>query len=307
MEKVISYNVGRSVLFDKIKEGENILILYQNTSDHQRIFKNFLTQMKSDNALLFYFAHTSNELSFDFTVRNHYFNVLTEDTIHQIKTQLDKCFQEREKKNKQMCLIADWSKVQVGDCPIFLPFLERLIKQSQGLNPSGWKRKYRDVKTKIPFMLVNALELSNVNEDFLHQLILLHPKVFLLQENQQTFQLPSLSPFKETVFPKSHVLPQEQLEKLVKDNLELIILLFLETSNKSGYQVLKEIAYHFHCILSQGTLYPLLYQLEKENKIKKQNGKGREVIYSLSKQTKEQLHQEKETCLMAYQHLASFF
>lgn len=307
MKKVISYNLGENILFDKIGYGENILILYYDTTNHQQIFKNFLHQAAPENSLFLYLAHTSNKLCFDFTVRNHYFNVITEDVILEIKRQLDKSFQEREKTNKEMVLISDWSKANVSDCPIFLPFLEELIKKSRGLSPAGWKRKYRDVKTKTPFLLVNALEISNLKEDFLQQLISLHQRVFLLQDNQHTFQLPTLSPSLETIFPKHHVLPQKQLEKLVKDNLELITLLFLERGNKSGYQVLKEIAQHFHCILSQGTLYPLLYQLEKTNGVKKQNGKGREVIYSLTPETKEQLQSKKETCLMAYQHLASFF
>lgn len=306
-EKIIPYDLGKNVLFDKIKYGENILILYENISNHQQIFKNILTTMNNGNTLLFYLAHTSNDLAFDFAVQNHYFNMLTEDTIHQIKNRLDKCFQEREKKHQKMLLISDWSKGKVSDCPIFLPFLERLIKMSQGLDSASWKGKYREVKTKIPFLLVNAFDVSHLTEDFLHQLISLHQRVFLLHGNQHTFQLPTFSPSLKTISPRSHVLAKEQLEKLVKDNLELVTLLFLENGNKSGYQILKEIAQHFHCILSQGTLYPLLYQLEKEKKIQKQKGKGREVIYSLPQETKEQLRQEKETCLKAYQHLASFF
>ena len=85
------------------------------------------------------------------------------------------------------------------------------------------------------------------------------------------------------------------------------MLLFLEDSGKSGYHILKDIAKHFHCILSQGTLYPLLYQLEKGNKIAKQNGKGREVVYTLTQEAKNELKLKKENCLKAYQHLASFF
>lgn len=122
-----------------------------------------------------------------------------------------------------------------------------------------------------------------------------------------TFLLPTISPSFETIFPKIHALPNEILEKLVKDNLELVTLLLLQRGDKSGYQILKDIASHFHCILSQGTLYPLLYQLEKDNELVKKNGKGREVIYSLSGETRNELKARIETCLNSYQHLASFF
>jgi len=196
----------------------------------------------------------------------------------------------------------------VDKCEIFIPFLENLIKKSQGLNPPGWKRKYRGIKTKTPFTLVNAFALTNLNDNFIQRILQLHQRTYILEEKRNTFLLPTVSPSTETILPnKFNILPREVLENLVKDNLELIVLLFLEEEGKSGYQVLKDIASHFKCILSQGTLYPLLYQLEKEDKIIKQNGKGREVIYSLPEETEKQLELKKETCLKSYQYLASFF
>lgn len=288
--------------------GENILVLYQDTTNHQQIIRNFIKQMADEGSLLFYLSHKSNELNFDFKIRNFYFNVINEDVLHKFKDQLDKCFQEREENDKELFLVSDWSKANISDCPIFFPFLEELIKKSKGLSPDNWKRKYHNkVKTKTPFLLVNAIDISNLKEDFIQHLISLHKRVYLLQDNTNTILLPTLSPSLETLFPKHHVLSNEVLERLVKDNLELITLLFLERTSQSGYQILKNIAQHFHCILSQGTLYPLIYQLEKKNIITKQNGKGREVIYTLTPQTKKDLHSKKELQLKAYQHLASFF
>lgn len=305
--EVLSYDLGKNILFDKIDYGENSLILYTNTDKHKQIFYNIMHQATNANSILFYVSHKTNQLNFNFATRNFSFNILNEDVIYKLKIKLDKCFSEIEKKNKKMLLISDWSNADLNNCGIFLPFLETLIKKSKGLLVPGWKRKYKEISQKIPFTLVNAFETANLENEFVQQVINLHQRVYLLQENLSTFKLPIVSPSLKTVFPKFHVLPQEVLEKLTKDNLKLITLLLLEESGKSGYQVLKEIASHFHCILSQGTLYPLLYQLEKESKIIKQNGKGREVIYSLTKETKNQLKSKKETCLKAYQHLASFF
>lgn len=307
IEKIISYNLGKNILFDKINYGENVLVLYQGTSNHQQIFRNFLKQMSDDNSLLFYVSHKTNQLFFDFEVQNFSFNVINDDVIHDLKSKLDKCFEKMEKTGSNLFLVCDWSKADLSNCEIFLPFLESLIKKSRGLIPSGWKRSYKAVKQKTPSLLINAFETTNLEEHFIQHLLPLHQRAYLMQENFNTFLLPTISPSLQTIFPKTHVLPQEALEKLTKNNLELITLLLLERKGKSGYQVLKEIASHFHCILSQGTLYPLLYQLEKKGKIVKQNGKGREVIYSLSQKTKNELQSQKETMLKAYQHLASFF
>ncbi|MEW5896480.1 MAG: PadR family transcriptional regulator [Nanoarchaeota archaeon] len=306
-EKVISYNLGKNVLFDKIDYGENVLVLYQDTSNHQQVLRNFLKQFSDSNSLLFYVSHRTNEILFNFDVQNFSFNVVNDDIIHKLKSKLNECFDKMEKAGCNLFLVCDWSKADLSNCEIFLPFLESLVKKSRGITPSGWKRTYRAVKQKTPFILINAFETTTLSEDFIHQLLPLHQRAYLMQENFNTFLLPTISPSLQTIFPKSHVLPQETLEKLTKDNLELISLLLLEREDKSGYQILKDIAGHFQCILSQGTLYPLLYRLEKKGKIVKQNGKGREVIYSLSPKTKNELQPRKETMIRAYQHLASFF
>jgi len=303
----VSYNLGKNILFDKINSGENFLILYTDTSGHKQIFQNFVRQMADKNSIAVYIAHKSNQLNFAFDVRNHFFNIISENVILELKRQLEKYFSEMEKNSSTLLLIADWSNASLRNYDTFFPFLESLIKKSRGVSPPGWKRRYGDVRRKAPFMLVNAFETANLDNNLIQQLIKMHQRVYLLQENTNTFFLPAISSSLETIFPKQHVLPQKVLEKLVKDNLELVVLLLLEDCDKSGYQILKDIASHFHCILSQGTLYPLLYQIEKENKIVKKNGKGREIIYSLSGETKNELNLRKETCLKAYQHLASFF
>ncbi len=304
---VISYNLDKNILFERIDYGENSVILYTNTENHKQLFHNIMQQMTNDGSIVFYVSHNTNQLNFNFKTRNFSFNVLNEDVIHKLKLELDKSFDEMEKKNKRMLLLSDWSNANLNNCEIFIPFLESIIEKSKGLSVSGWKRKYRGVRQKIPFTLVNAFETANLKDGLIQQVTHLHQRIYLLQENLSTFKLPAVSPSLETIFPKFHVLPQEILEKLTKDNLELITLLLLERNGKSGYQILKDIASHFHCILSQGTLYPLLYQLERENKVTKQNGKGREVIYSLCGETKKSLKERKESCLRSYQHLASFF
>jgi len=304
---VVSYNLGKNILFDKVDYGENFLILYNNTNNHKHIIQNFMRQMSDKNSILLYISHKSNQLNFNFEVRNYFFNIISENIVQDLKSQLDKYFNEVEKENKTMFLVADWSNADLRKCETFLPFLESLVKKSQGLNPPGWKRKHGEIGHKTPFLLVNAFDAANLNAEFTQELIKMHSRVYFLQGNLSTFFLPTISPSLQTIFPKQHILPQNLLEKLVKDNLELVVLLFLEDGDNSGYQILKDIAKHFHCILSQGTLYPLLYQLEKENKIAKKNGKGREIVYSLTEETKNELKLKKESCLMAYQHLASFF
>ncbi len=299
--------MGKNVLLNKIGHGENFLILYDDISINEQIFRNFARKAAENNSIIFYVSHNTNQLNFDFDVRNYPFNIISENVIHNLKDELYECFNEVEKSGKDLLLLSDWSKANLNTCNIFIPFLEELVKRSQGLSPPGWKKKYKGRVQKAPFTLVNAFETKNLDEELIRQLLCLHKKVYLLQKDLNTFLLPTISPSSERFFPQYHVLPQQVLEKLVKDNLKIVTLLLLEKGNKSGYQILKDIAGHFHCVLSQGTLYPLLYQLEKGNKIEKHNGKGREVVYSLTQEMKNNLQSEKEACLKSYQYLANFF
>ena len=146
-----------------------------------------MRQMAGKGSILFYISHKNNQLNFPFEVRNYFFNIISENIIQDLKKQLDKHFSEMEKSNKTMLVIADWSNANLSNCKTFLPFLESLIKKSQGINPQGWKRRYKDVKHKTPFTIINAFETSNLDEQFIQQVIQMHQRVYLLQENINTF------------------------------------------------------------------------------------------------------------------------
>jgi len=114
---VVSYDLGENVLFNKVNYGENFLILYDNINRHkcyEHILRNFIRQRTGDNSLLFYSAHKKNQLEFNFNIHKFSFNVINEDVIHNLKNQLHECFDEMEKTNKDMLLIADWSMARAA-------------------------------------------------------------------------------------------------------------------------------------------------------------------------------------------------
>lgn len=304
-QTAISYNLAANVLFSKLNPSESILLLYDKTNEYKLILKNLMQAMGNDNYTVVYASHGTNEINCGFDIRKCAFNVLNANSIYEIEDELKNAFNEAQKNRAGVLLIADWTNSNPMQCDIFLPFLERVIDNC-GVLPLSRRGRANAIRQKVPFLMVNAFETSNLNAEFMQRLALLHQRVCLFQENSNAFCLPVASPSSQVITPQIHILPQEVLEKIAKDNLGLIILLFLEKGSKSGYQVLKDIAGRFHCILSQGTLYPLLYQMEKDGKISKQNGKGREIIYSLSRETKEALQLKKEHCFKSYEYLANF-
>ena len=65
-------------------------------------------------------------------------------------------------------------------------------------------------------------------------------------------------------------------ERVVKNNLDLIILRLLSSKPRWGYEVNIAIRDKFRVYLSAGTLYPLLHSLEEEDTYRA-NGNRRKV------------------------------
>jgi len=71
-------------------------------------------------------------------------------------------------------------------------------------------------------------------------------------------------------------------ERLVKNNLDLIVLSLLQPKPKWGYEINLEIRDKFGVYLSAGTLYPLLHSLEEKGYLKgslePETGRGRRIL-----------------------------
>jgi PadR family transcriptional regulator PadR len=81
-------------------------------------------------------------------------------------------------------------------------------------------------------------------------------------------------------------------ERLVKSNLDLIILSLLKTKSRWGYEINMEIKEHFKVYLSAGTLYPLLHSLEDKRYVEgiweSEKGRGRR-IYKITQEGEDYL------------------
>jgi len=70
-------------------------------------------------------------------------------------------------------------------------------------------------------------------------------------------------------------------EKCVKDYLSLIILLKLRNEASSGYDLMNYVHKQFGVLLSPGTIYPVLYQLERQGLVTSME-QDRRRVYSLT-------------------------
>lgn len=74
------------------------------------------------------------------------------------------------------------------------------------------------------------------------------------------------------------------VERMIKTNLEIIILCILRNNPMCGYDVIKSIFGKYGIFLSQGTVYPLLYSLKDQGILQAEFDQGnmRSKIYSIS-------------------------
>jgi PadR family transcriptional regulator PadR len=78
------------------------------------------------------------------------------------------------------------------------------------------------------------------------------------------------------------------VEDIVKNHLEIIMLSILLEKPMCGYDLIKEIIARYNVMISQGTVYPLLYSLKGEGIIHVESMKGdmKTKRYSITEDTR---------------------
>ena len=80
-------------------------------------------------------------------------------------------------------------------------------------------------------------------------------------------------------------------DKIIKQNLDLLVLSMLNKKATHGYDLIVEFHNEFKILLSPGSLYPILYHLEKMEFLKAEII-GKTKIYSVTPLGKKRLEME---------------
>lgn len=97
----------------------------------------------------------------------------------------------------------------------------------------------------------------------------------------------------------------EQNHYLVKALLDLIILCMLDNEPKCGYEIIAVVHIKFGVLLSPGTVYPLLYSMERKNLLEI-SLKDRKKLYSLTTRGKERTTKLLTSYQKMFHKLSSF-
>lgn len=138
-----------------------------------------------------------------------------------------------------------------------------------------------------PLRAMFAFEVETLNDDNIKELLGLCENMLISARSERRM---SFLNFRQKSADLIHVetVPRETLEHFVKSHLETLVLALLLRNPMCGYDVIQSIYQRYHTFLSQGTVYPLLYSLQRGGLLEVSKSEGsRAKVYSLTEQGEE--------------------
>jgi DNA-binding PadR family transcriptional regulator len=227
------------------KSLSHTLHLYTSNVDKYIIQRAFLISNRNDEEMVYVTANDPEFLIQEFNIANVNLRIIKPEELRGLK----------KEKNCELRLIIDaGSIVDQKDAEI--------EKRESYLNDLSKRHR------------VNCLctyDVTNLNFERIKRLTLYH--------NQLRLTTNDLTILSGDLFDGSR-LSGESIEKMVKDNLESIILaIIFQNNTMCGTDIIGTIHLKFNVLLSPGTIYPLLHSLKQKGLLTIQK-LGKEIVYT---------------------------
>jgi len=144
---------------------------------------------------------------------------------------------------------------------------------------------------KMPFTIKSliAFEINALPSKLLQALLELYRNVILSTKTEQAILGLSLRSLWKPDLDVVDTVSRKSLEIFVKKHLEVIILSLLLKAPLCGYELIRRIYQEYYTFLSQGTVYPMLYAMQKRGLLKiVEYENQRSKIYALTEKGKEE-------------------
>lgn len=125
------------------------------------------------------------------------------------------------------------------------------------------EKKLHNSSGDVPVASISSYNMNFLRQEAVNSLTRLHDRVMITTEKGET----SIAFFQQTKpvhIPRIEVISSKMMEQNVKKSLKIIILSLLKQQPMCGFDIIKSLVHNFNVLLSQGTVYPILYSLEKE-------------------------------------------
>lgn len=157
------------------------------------------------------------------------------------------------------------------------------------------REKYLAESCKGCFILC-TYDMGELSPDLVKQLVASHDKLVLTTSDTTMLAAESLD---------RAGLTAESVQRFVKDELETIILALVLREPMCGTDIIKTIHSKFNVLLSPGTIYPLLHELEEKGLLKCEYG-VKTKTYRPMEGAEEKIHQMLEEHVKASRFLSRF-
>lgn len=172
---------------------------------------------------------------------------------------------EKEKEFAALRLLLDWGETANRDND------NKIIQIMK--NVSKLRRK------KFPVTVLSAFDISCMNQKFFENIMSVVPRIVVSTDDETTISFTNTYPNQPV---SVDFIDQKVAVDFVKKFLEPIIFSMLLKKPMCGYDIIKDISNDYHVLLSQGTVYPLLYSLNEKNILEVKND-GKAKMYTPTK------------------------
>jgi len=233
-----------------VKNQNHTLHLYTPKVDKYTIQKAFLTSIRDDEKTVYVTTEDPASLMREFNSTNIEFKIIKPEEVRNLKSE----------KNRRLRIIIDAGSI--------LNQKDAEVEERESyLNKLSKKHSINCLCT---------YDVTKLNPKTIKQLAMYHGQLRLT-----TTDLTILS---GDLLDKNE-LSKDSIRKMVKDNLETMILALLQKKPMSGTDITKIIHLEFNVLLSPGTIYPLLHSLEEKGLITS-NKQGKEKTYAPAEEAK---------------------
>lgn len=250
---------GRIFLLNDFYTGGRDLLLYEGYEEKYHAFGSFLEYGLKNNELCGYvYPNESEKVTF-----NNYLGHYSQDirgfpiTNGHVKSVREQDIIDlREKINSLLDEASEYSALRLQ------------IDFGRTMNPRNMEAILKLVEDLhmiegFPISTLMAFNASKVDQKIVNRLVKLHDRVMLSTKNETCVSFSQLSRNREFDVPPSiDVITTESMEQAIKKSLDIIVLALLQQRPMCGFDIIKTIVQNFSVLLSQGTVYPILYSLK---------------------------------------------
>lgn len=252
---------GRIFLLNDFYEGGKDLLLYDDYEEKYQAFGSFLESgIKNNEVCCYAYPNDTERVSFSnflgryekdirgISITNGHLRNVSSDDISLLGEKIVKLCETASEENAPFRMQMDFGTIPNSrNTEAILELVDNV-------------QRIKDV----PISTLSAFNVCLLNQEFVNKLVKIHERVILSTKGGTSVSFAQLSKKEDPVPPSIDVISSESMEQCIKKSLDIIVLSLLQQRPMCGFDIIKTIVQNFSVLLSQGTVYPILYSLKEK-------------------------------------------